>query len=419
MFKSIFYLIILSCFLITEVRISCMNKETIIHFPKPTGAYGVGTTAYHLIDESRNNEFSDDPQFPQRELMIQLWYPIQEASSDAPSIPYAPDAMHYWKKKINVANTNAQDKFESLEKIFVYAKPDAPLAYDKAPFPVLIFAQGFGQMRTSNTALYENVASYGYVVTSIDYPYFSENVTFPDGRSVSNIPFNFDSIEQEQHLQNIFIDDVKFVVKKLEELNSKTDSIFYKSLDLYNMGIFGHSIGSSTALFATKHLDQIKAGINIDGSILGNKDLLVNFNKPFMHILAGDSVKWAIMLRTLNDEQLIKYGFKSRDDFNEKNERGIFLNEKLHEHQASDVYRVIIHGAGHMSFCDAIFLKDNDLLKPLLYLGFGIGSLSGEKITELTTRCIVTFFDKYLKNKDDIEIEKVITIFPEIEIQKK
>ena len=61
------------------------------------------------------------------------------------------------------------------------------------------------------------------------------------------------------------------------------------------------------------------------------------------------------MLKSLDDEQLTKYGFQSRADFNEKNERGIFLTEKLHAQQTSDVYRVIINGAGHMSFVMQFF----------------------------------------------------------------
>jgi len=412
--QTILYALGLGLFLI-GMKVMCMDRQNTIYFPKPSGPYVVGTTSYHLIDTLRKNEFVDDPLHPHRELMVQVWYPAQGNAIDVAPISYSPDAIGYWKTKINAAGKVNKEQLESLDKIAVYEKKDARLM-QHAPFPLLIFSPGFAQMRTANTALCEQVASYGYMVVSIDYTYFAEQVTFPDGTVISGIMVPVDTIEKEQHLEDIFVRDVAFVIQELTTLNNNVNSLVYKGIDIGNVGIFGHSVGGSTALFATNRLNEIKAGLNLDGGIFGNKNLLTSFNKPFMHINAQESVEWASMLKTLADDQLINYGFQSRGDRDKILEKTKFMMTELHADQTTDVYRIVINGTGHMSFCDAIFLKDNSLLEPLLHLRFGIGSLSGQKVTELTTVCIVTFFDTYLKNKS-YDIKKMLTVYPEIEVQ--
>ncbi|MGE0009605.1 MAG: alpha/beta hydrolase family protein [Candidatus Babeliales bacterium] len=378
-----------------------MNSNA-IYLPKPTGFYAVGSMAVHLIDTSRMNEFASDP--AHRELMIQVWYPTEGAVNDVLPTAYAPDAITYWKAQINAIGNATKAQLDSLDQIFVYEKLNASLNQQNAPYPVLIFSPGCAQMRTMNTALCEHVASYGYIVVAIDYTYFSEHVVFPDGRIVEGVKLNLDTVEKEQQFTDMFVTDIAFVVKELKKLNANSDSLLYKSLNPEAIGIFGHSVGGSTALFATHRLQEIKVGLNIDGGIFGDKELLVNFNKPFMHIIAEESVTWAQMLEGIRDDQLMNYGFRSRADLNKILGKATFMKEKLHAQQMSDVYRVVINGAGHMSFGDAIFLKENALLEPLLHLRFGIGTLSGQKVTERTTNYIVAFFDKYLKNKNnDIE----------------
>lgn len=404
--------IVIICLLnLTLLRneVICMDTQNAFYFPKPTGSFAVGSTAYHLIDSARKNEFGNDPLRPYRELMVQIWYPAQDAADAIQPTQYAPDAIAYWKEKLRATSIADTTQLISLDNIFVYEKKDASLTHAQGPFPLLIFSPGFAQMRTMNTALCEQVASYGYVVASIDYTYFSEHVRFPDGRVTLGNVQTVDSIEKEQHLMDMFIKDIAFVIKEMKILCG---------IDTNNIGIFGHSVGGSTALFATHAIPEIKAGLNIDGGIFGNKELLAYFNKPFMHIIAEQSKNWAHMIENLPDEQLMQYGFPSPDFRDAIVEKAQFMKEKLHANQKSDVYRIMIRGAGHMSFDDTIFLKDNPLLAQLLHVQFGIGTLSGQKVTELTTLIIVAFFDIYLKNKSDTApIRKILAKYPEIEYE--
>ena len=43
-------------------------------YPALSGPYPVGRLAYDLVDESRAETFTDDPQ-DNRELMVYIWYP--------------------------------------------------------------------------------------------------------------------------------------------------------------------------------------------------------------------------------------------------------------------------------------------------------------------------------------------------------
>lgn len=62
-----------------------------------------------------------------------------------------------------------------------YAKPNAfPLLFQKHQFPLILFVPGLGVERQLYTILCEELASNGYVVLSLDQPYVSNFVRFPE-----------------------------------------------------------------------------------------------------------------------------------------------------------------------------------------------------------------------------------------------
>ncbi len=370
-----------------------MNMQA-ISFPKPAGEYAIGTRSLHLVDESRRERLSTDPLHPYRELMVQLWYPAQGDKDAHPTTSYAPDAIKHWKHKIISKQASvASEQLAQLDTIFVHAQPNAAVAEGR--FPIVLFCAGYACMRTHNSALCESLASHGYIVVSIDHTYFAEQVTFPDGRSIAAVEvpgLSQTDKQKQQEVADIFVADVGFVVSHMIALNGDANEVFYRHLEVDHIGMFGHSTGGSTTLHATKRIAQIKAGINLDGGIWGNIEPLEKFDKPFMHVFAEDSIAWAKMSNT-------EY---SRDI------------DLIHANQASDWYKIVIHGAGHMSFCDSIFLKDT-ALAPILFLQFGLGSLAAEKATELASFSILQFFDKYLKDKET-HIKEAMATRAEIEV---
>ena len=73
-------LIVISIIILSALALTlfCMHKtQQKITLPDPTGPFAAGTTSYHLIDKSRKEEKAPNPQ-DYRELMIQVWYPVDK-----------------------------------------------------------------------------------------------------------------------------------------------------------------------------------------------------------------------------------------------------------------------------------------------------------------------------------------------------
>src|SRR5262249_46559338 len=134
---------------------------TSVILPKPTGFYAVGTKAIELKD--LNRKMLRD--FTQRRWMVQAFYPT-DLQKDK-TYPYMPGTL----KEGLVGGTY----------VYAHSKTDADLSKTKAGcFPIIIFIPGIGGGRQDYTILCEELASYGYVVLSIDQPYVSNFVCFLD-----------------------------------------------------------------------------------------------------------------------------------------------------------------------------------------------------------------------------------------------
>src|SRR5205823_5465575 len=128
----------------------------------------------------------------------------------------------------------------------VHAYDRAPIFHKVPKFPVLIFSPGFGGIPTQYTAIIEEVVSHGYVVVGVAPTYFAPVVVFPDGREV-------DTPEKEPNLGYdgifpIWVNDLRFVLNKMDELNHDKQDIFYQRLDMSTVGAFGHSFGGAGAV---------------------------------------------------------------------------------------------------------------------------------------------------------------------------
>ena len=93
---------------------------------------------------------------------VDVWYPVDPASVTT-------------KKKATYDQaTPLPENLKGLVPpkyntvVTMNAYKDVP-ASDDSPFPVLLFSHGFGGYRMANSALTAGVASWGYVVVSVDY----------------------------------------------------------------------------------------------------------------------------------------------------------------------------------------------------------------------------------------------------------
>jgi len=390
------------------------------YFPKPTGQYAVGAKDYHWIDTKRKEILNDDPAHPYRELMVKIWYPTslsglrrtgpaQGKLTEKPTTPYAPYLVEYFKKNNKLLWLMALSC-----PMYSYTNPEAIIIQNGLPFPVIIFSHGGGGgTRDSNTAHCEELASHGYVVVGISHTYQSAVVKFPDGR-IADSTKDFLGTENKNFMErrkitdnevtNIWVADVRFVLDQLEMLNLDQKSMFFQRINQNYIGMFGQSMGGSTAIQACRCDARIKACVDLDGSLFGS-DVTKSFDKPFMGIFAGDSVNIVSKL-LLTKQDWKSFRITSPEEAKMVVSRYIAAAEQLAQAIEHDSYVFIVNNAGHLDFTDVTFFKSASLLSRLvaqfrlgLKSDFGVGSIDGFRITEIVNAYLVNFFDKYLKGK--------------------
>ncbi len=260
------------------------------NFPAPTGIYGVGKTHYHLTDHNRKETTIQNGH---RELMLHVWYPIDKQKTLQKS-PYDHDALTNIQEFIKQQSKIPLWSLCGLRYTKTYAKDNAPITHDKTTFSVIIATHGAGPMIQQYSWLCEELASHGYIVIGINHPYLAGITRFPDGRIIKGLLDT--KIKEGKEMVKLWkqaqlergVEDVKFVLKSIAELNQQPSSPLYNKLDLEYIGICGHSAGGSLAMRMCLEDKRIKAGIGLDSGTRGNPSL-TPFSTPFLVLLGEES----------------------------------------------------------------------------------------------------------------------------------
>ena len=340
-----------------------------IQLPRPTGAYNVGISTHFLKDASRNYNGEKS-----RPLLVHIYYPSVEIQKEYPL--YLADAMHLYKQKL--ARTYQPEDLEYLDGINDWAMPDAPIAAENSPFPVLFFSPGFLMAAQLYSSLIEEMASHGYVVVAINHTDACWPVVFPDGSSPVVLPelVNVFSNTQRSYLQTFdmtqetWVKDIEFVISWLR------NQPLAKSLDFSRMGIFGHSFGGSVAMEATRQNKDFKAIANLDSMLFGP-----SWDKP----LETPSL-FVVAEKSLTYEDAINAGLTS-EQFEGMVAR---YSKKVFDQLKDNSFYVTVKDTEHASFVDSKLIKSplhKNAVNPL-------------KGIEITRALLVDFFDHYLKNKN-------------------
>jgi dienelactone hydrolase len=209
-----------------------------------------------LVDSSRQDPFLENG--TKRELMVRFWYP---ASLDQPCKPAEYTQPAVW-------NYFSQLMGHALPEVRTNSCLDAPVS--NGAHPVVVFTHGYTGTFTDYTFIFEDLASRGYVVASVDHTYEATAVQFPDGRFVHS---GFGShlgkalLEDEPSLSfalSVRLDDLKFVVNELHRLNRSTHGPFGGKLDTAKIAVAGHSMGGLAASLAVQRELRFRAGVMID-----------------------------------------------------------------------------------------------------------------------------------------------------------
>jgi dienelactone hydrolase len=132
------------------------------------------------------------------------------------------------------------------------------------------------------------LAESGFAVVAIDHPKTGNPATtiFPNGDivtcSVSTIMFSDVSWETRFDLRIL---DMKAAIEELKKINI---SSFDNKLDLESIGSFGQSNGGATSAYALSKIPEIKAAVNLDGSLFTDQLSYTETSKPYLIIAQFD-----------------------------------------------------------------------------------------------------------------------------------
>jgi dienelactone hydrolase len=268
-----------------------------------------------------------------------------------------------------------------LSRVRAHSLANSALSNRQPSYPVVIMRAGMAALTTDYTTLAEDLASHGYVVVGLDAPRRTQIVVFPDGRRIARSRENNADLvtgaakeTMALRLQSAWSGDVEFVLDRLEQLNKSDPSDqFTGRLDIDRIGIWGHSLGGSTALEFCHTDHRCKAGVDVDGLPLGSV-IKEGLHKPFMFLLSDHS-------QEQNDPESTRIN---------ANLKSIYRTLP-----PSDRFWVVLQGANHFGFSDGVLLKSPALQSVLHRLG--VLGMDGPQQLAISRRCLSEFFDVYLK----------------------
>jgi Platelet-activating factor acetylhydrolase, isoform II len=367
----------------------------VFRLPAPTGPYRVGTQTRHIVDESRRDPFSDKPDGA-RELMIQIWYPLDPSVRDLAMAPYRDRRI-----------TTLKSAHFALVKS--HSMVGGRLLQSESCYPVLLYTPSWSGIRTECTFQIEELASHGYVVVGIDHPYSSGVVAFPDGRIVRRKFVGDEDYSSEAAVEafartagqqvEIRAQDASFVLDTLEQLNAHDpDGLLTGSLDLARVGIFGFSLGGGTSAQACWLDRRFRAGLDMGGMIAGESAKQGTF-APFFFMFEG---------------MYESFPYTSGADISgidHRKRRDIEFTRKQFEQMKSSLskfggYWMVIHGIKHLDFCDSPFFS------PLRR-----GSANPARIARIISRYALAFFNKHLSNTEQSLLDGPSLDMPEVRFQ--
>ncbi|MCX5096452.1 Tat pathway signal protein [Streptomyces sp. NBC_00365] len=246
-----------------------------LSLPIPTGRYKVSEVPLHLVDHSRPDPWQTGQNY--RELMVSVYYPTTHAAGH-PAAPYMlpSAAAHFDSVTTNdYLGMNLPTGQVNWAATVTHVVQGAPVADGDGKRPVLIYSPGLGEPRTWGATLVADLASRGYVVVTIDNTYESPEVQFPNGSLATMVtPTDPDAFIKKSLA--VRTTDTSFVLDQLGLLNAgqnpdvdgqRLPNGLAGALNLSKIGMFGHSLGGSTAATAMDADPRISAGIDMDGNL--------------------------------------------------------------------------------------------------------------------------------------------------------
>lgn len=282
-------------------------------------------------------------------------------------------------------------------------------------YPFVLFSHGSFGYYQSNTSLYMELASNGYVVASIDHPYYAFFTRDTSGNTVivdrdflqaciditNNTLSDKESVRYTKEWLDVRAADENFVLDTIKaaqesgilgnEWSTENSSGILNVLhitDMGKIGLTGHSIGGAVAIKLGRERDDITAVIDIDGTmfsekISGDSDVYVYIDEPY-----------PIPFLEFNNDITYKEAYNS--DFRTGDGSPYIDVHVLNN--AADGREYHIDNTAHMDFTDL------PLLSPVLAKMLGKGSADSREVIPEINRICLEFFNYYLKGEGEITV---------------
>jgi alpha-beta hydrolase superfamily lysophospholipase len=352
------------------------TAEPIVTLPGPTGTHTVGRLSRLWGD-----------------FVVHVWYPMQSGVSGKPT-PYV--------QNVELLQSKIDDSyFEILRSVGSHSFGEKTPSLDRSEqHPVVVFSHGNQMSGLLYTTITEDLASYGYVVVSIDHPGEALFTIFPDGKVVT---YSLPQSNPGNSAEDPEVGFRRMIDRHIERVSlavARLPTLFPGQLDLSHVAVVGHSVGGIAASRICETDDRVAACANLDGREHGAPFYLsadspgparpfLYFSKP-LHPDDGDSTTPPTTLAQYNKDLAAVEA----------------LDKQRMSNLKTDSYRVILAGAKHDTFSDV----------PLL-----LPSSEDERVANLRRIRIVreylrAFLDKYLRNRTSTLVDQTTPPYPEIEV---
>lgn len=223
-------------------------------YPKPTGPYPVGRIDRLLADPTRRNRrgISTNGSFA-----ISVWYPAAPVAGQQPARWFEEVVARDTSPASIWASYNVTQWLDRLPYLCNYAFSDAPLAEVVGPLPVVLYSPGWSADRREDAEKLEGLASYGYLVVSVDHDDAFDTV-WPDGfyHSRTEAPSGDEEFKNR-------VRDLVVVLGELTNWNQH-DARFAGRLGLTTFGAMGFSWGGPTVVELARQDARCKALVLLD-----------------------------------------------------------------------------------------------------------------------------------------------------------
>jgi len=316
--------------------------------PKATGPYPVKSEIHFYSDNKRVETYSNTGE--NRSLQVKIWYP-----DDA---------------KMKLAGT----------------------------CPLIVFSHGSFGVKESNVSLFNELASNGYVVCSIDHTYQCFSTTDKNGKKI-NIDKGFlkevmkensdnkkETLAYFQKWMGVRTADINFVLDTILSSAEKNPNQVFGLIDKSKIGLIGHSLGGSAVLGVGRMRKDVSAVISLEAPFMC--DILGVENNEFVWNKQAYPVP---VFNVYSDSTWSHLG-----EWKQYAE-----NDKLIHLKQENNFTMHLKGAGHMTLTDMAYVC------PLFCLinGQDIFLDVNQTVNNLNGNC-KAFFDVYLKSKGTFIIQK-------------